>query len=107
MFNEYLVKEDSGKELDWDVEEVLRAYPDIASSTRDDADQKLIDSAITPYIYKELCDDFRARRCWEIHIATSVETLDAKRAKDKGSILEIVFALSVINILLTFFINII
>jgi len=50
---EYVVKSQD-KEMDWDVNAVLKDYPEIASAVRDDADQKLLDSALTPYIYDRL-----------------------------------------------------
>jgi len=49
-----VTQESFTNELDWDVESVLKAIPEIRYASRDDAEQKLIDSAITPYLFTEI-----------------------------------------------------
>lgn len=47
---------DETKELDWQPEVVFEALPELCEATKDDTEQKFLDSALTPYIAKDLLE---------------------------------------------------
>lgn len=108
---EYIVR-DEKNEWDWNVDAVLKDYPELASAGRDDPEQKLLDSALTPYIYKKLVTFENAVTNSFCVISNTLTDLEANKVKELEEELELpkyksfdmFILLLTINILLGFFV---